>query len=309
MPKLKEFTFPSCDGEHTIYARQWTPDGEIRGVIQIAHGVAEHIRRYDGFMEYLARQGFVAVGNDHLGHGMNVADESELGYFGEKDGWSKVVGDIHRLHCRMQKEYPNVPIFLFGHSMGSFLARTYAIMNGEALDGLIICGTGHLQRPITLVGGAIAKLEIKRHGAGHHSTLMNDVAFGGYNKAFDPARTPSDWLSRDEAVVDAYIDDPLCGFVPTAGLFYEMMRGIGYITTKKNIERMPKDLPVLFISGSQDPVGENGKGVLRAYLAFLDAGMVDVNMRLFDQDRHEILNEPDKEDVYAYVLEWLENYV
>lgn len=309
MPQLKEFTFPSCDGEHTIYVRQWNPDGEVRAVVQIAHGVAEHIRRYDEFMEYLAERGFVVAGNDHLGHGWSVRDETELGYFGEEDGWSKVVGDLHRLHCRLKKEYPGVPVFLFGHSMGSFLARTYATMQGEDLDGLIVCGTGHQPKSLVLSGGAAAKLEIALHGAGYHSQLLNDMAFGSYNKGFAPARTKNDWLSRDETIVDAYTADPLCGYIPTAGLFYELMRGIGYVTTKKNIRRMPKDLPVLFVSGAEDPVGENGKGVLRAYLTFMDVGMEDVTMRLFEKDRHEILNELDKEDVYAYVLAWLEKYV
>ena len=309
MPTMKEFTIPSTDGVHQIYCRQWTPDGEVRGVVQIAHGVAEHIRRYDPFMTFLAERGFVAAGNDHLGHGYSVNSEEELGWFGESGGWSFVVGDMHRLHQKLKGEYPDVPIFLFGHSMGSFLSRTYAIGHGAELDGLVISGTGHQAKAMTTAGGAAARLEIRRHGTEYHSKLLNDLAFGGYNRGFSPARTESDWLSRDEAVVDAYRADPLCGFIPTAGLFRDMMGGIGFVTDRKNIRKMPKNLPVLFISGAADPVGENSKGVLRAYRAFVDEGMENVSLKLYPDARHEVLNETNRAEVYDDVLHWLERLV
>lgn len=306
MPMMKEFTFPSCDGEHDIYVRQWMPDGPVRAVLQIAHGVAEHIERYDPFMEFLAGQGFAVAGNDHLGHGRSARNESELGYFARERGWNKVVGDIHRLHCRLKQEFPEVPVFLFGHSMGSFLSRTYAIVNGGDLDGLIICGTGHQARPVVASGMAAAALEMKRRGGDYHSQQLNDLAFGGYNRGFGTVRTVSDWITRDPDVVDAYMDDPWCGFIPTAELFYEMMRGISFVTDSRQIDRMPKDLPVLMISGAADPVGENGKGVLRAYHAFISAGMEDATLKLYPGARHELLNELNRQDVYQDLLHWLE---
>lgn len=306
MATMKEFSIPSTDGVHRLYCRQWTPEGTVRGVVQIAHGVAEHIQRYDDFMAYLADQGFVAVGNDHLGHGRTVNCPEELGYFGAENGWGHVVADLRRVHGKLREEYPGVPMILFGHSMGSFLSRTYAITAGEELDGLVLCGTGHQSAAMVKSGGVAARLEVRRHGADYHSKTLNDLAFGGYNRGFDHPRTESDWLNRDPAEVDRYRADPLCGFLPTAGLFRDMMGGIGFVTDRKNIRKMPATLPVLFIAGGDDPVGENGKGVLRAYQAFIAAGMEDVTLKLYPGARHEILNELNRHQVYADVLHWLD---
>ena len=308
MATMNEFTFPSCDGVHEIYARQWLPEGPVRAVVQIAHGVAEHIARYDDFMQFLTEQGIAVVGNDHLGHGRSTRSADELGYFGVEKGWNHVVGDIHRLHRKIKGEYPDVPVFLFGHSMGSFLSRTYAILNGEDLDGLILCGTGHQSKAMVSAGLTASALEIRRHGPDYRSEMLNDMAFGSYNKEFEHVFTPSDWISRERSVVDRYLADPYCGFLPTAGLFHEMMRGISYVTDNGNIRKMPKDLPVLFISGAADPVGENGKGVMRAYSAFIGAGMMDATLKLYPGARHELLNETNKEDVYMDVLCWLNRY-
>lgn len=309
MEQLCEFTIPSCDGEHEIYVRQWMPEGKIRGVVQIAHGVSEYIERYDEFMRCLSAHGFVAAGNDHLGHGRSIKDETELGYFGAENGWSMVVGDIHRLHTRLKEDYPETPVFLFGHSMGSFLSRTYAILNGGDLDGLIVCGTGNQAAPLVMAGKAAAALEIRLHGVRHRSQKLNNLIFGAYNVKFSENRTPNDWLCRDEAIVDAYTGDPLCGGVPTVGLIYEMMRGIAFVSKPKNVERVPKDLPVFLISGADDPVGEQGKGVIKAYRLYLDAGVEDVSLKLYPGARHEILNEVNKEEVYDDVLEWLDKHM
>lgn len=309
MPQLHENTFPSCDGLHDIYVRKWTPDGPVRGVVQIEHGVLEYIRRYDDFMQTLASHGFVAAGDDHLGHGRTVKDETELGYFGPENGWSLVVGDIHRLRRQLKADYPDVPHILFGHSMGSFLVRTYAILNGDELDGLIVCGTGNQAAPLVLAGKAAAALEKRVHGPQYRSERLNNLIFGAYNVKFGETRTPNDWLCRDEAVVDAYTADPLCGGIPTVGLVYEMMRGIAFVTREKNVARMPDDLPVLLISGACDPVGDHGKGVTRAYHLMLSAGQKDVTLKLYPEGRHEILNELNKEEVYQDVLDWIEKRI
>lgn len=309
MPQLCEFTFPSCDGVHDIYVRKWVPDGPPRAVVQVEHGVSEYIQRYDAFMEFLAERGFVAVGDDHLGHGRTAAGADELGYFGEENGWSMIVGDAHRLHTQLKEEHPDLPLFLFGHSMGSFLVRTYAVLNGDGLDGLIVCGTGNQPGALVRAGKAAAWMEQRRHGPRYRSKRLNDLIFGAYNVKFGETRTPNDWLCRDETVVDAYTADPLCGGIPTVGLVYEMMKGIAFVTKKKNVARMPKELPVLFISGACDPVGDHGKGVMKAYSLFLDAGLKDVSLKLYPGGRHEILNELNKQEVYSDVLEWLEKHM
>ncbi len=306
MPILNEFSFGSSDCKSTIYVREWLPDTTPIGVIQICHGVAEHISRYDQFARFLAEHGFVVAGNDHLGHGKSVADVKKQGYFGEHGGWELVVGDIRKLYERLREQYFSLPIFLFGHSMGSFLARTYIIRYHDGPEGVILCGTGQQSSLLLATGLATANTVIRRYGAQHKSQLLNDMSFMGYNSHFKPNRTEFDWLTRSEAVVDAYIADPDCGYVSSAGLLRDMMTGIKYISSPKNLHRMNKDLPVYFISGDDDPVGEYGKGVLRAYNSFLKAGLSDVMLKLYHGARHEILNETNRDEVFADVLSWLE---
>ena len=305
MPIFSDYTFLSCNGKTEIHVRRCTPDGEIIGIVQIAHGIAEHVERYDAFAAFLAENGFLVVANDHLGHGESFTDEADMGFLAEVGGWDLAVGDMHQLYEQTNAEYPNLPYFLFGHSMGSFLARTYIIKYPTGLAGAVICGTGQQSSGLIQSGRTVGKAEIRRKGPKYRSSLLNSIAFGAYNNGIDPKRTDYDWLTRDEAIVDAYIADPLCGFVPTAGLFTDMMEGLAFISRRANMERMNKALPVLFISGDKDPVGENGKGVLKAYTYFLNAGMTDVTLKLYHDCRHEILNELCKEQVMGDVLSWL----
>ena len=305
MPQLTEYTFPSSDGKNEIRVREWRPDGAVKGSVQIAHGIAEYGPRYDGFCRFLAENGFAAAVNDHLGHGRTVRSREDLGFFAEEGGWELAVRDLHALHRRLLAEFPAKPAFLFGHSMGSFLTRTYLIGQPRELSGAIICGTGQQPGPIVAGGKLMAELEIRRNGARSRSDRLNALAFSSYNKGFE-GRTPSDWLSRDPGIVDRYVEDPLCGFVPTAALFRDMMGGIRFISRQANVERMRKDLPVLFISGEKDPVGEYGKGVKRAFAAFRRAGMKDVTLKLYPDCRHELLNELNKDEVMADVLAWIE---
>ena len=306
MPQCKDFYFDSSTGRNRIRARRCDPDCSPRAVVQIVHGIAEHMERYDEFMQFLASNGILAVGCDHLGHGKSAASPDELGLFAEQDGWSYVLKDIDKLRDKIREEYHDLPYVFFGHSMGSFLTRNYIIDNPHKYDAVIISGTGHQPLPVVLGGYAMASLAVKFSGPRSIGYTLNDVAFGAYNKGFDNPRTKFDWLSRDNAIVDKYIEDPLCGFVATVSLFRDMMGGIKYITNQNNIDRMNKDIPVYFMSGKEDPVGENGAGVTRAYNAFAKAGIKDVFMRLYPGGRHEMLNETNKEDVYRDILNWLD---
>lgn len=307
MPTMKEYTFTSSDSKTKIRVRRWDPDGAPRGIVQIAHGVAEHVERYDGFMSYLAENGFIAAANDHLGHGKSVTDKSNRGYFAKEDGWNLVVRDMHKLHDELFSEHPELPFFLFGHSMGSFLARTYIINYPAELSGAVICGTGHQDAALVNAGGAMASLVCKLKGDKHKSKFLNSVAFGSYNNGFKPNRTEYDWLSRDPDIVDKYIADPLCGYITCAGQLRDMMGGIKYITDMNNMVKMRKTLPVFFIAGEKDPVGENGKGVRKACEAFRTVGMEDVSIKLYPECRHEILNELNKDEVMKDVLVWIES--
>ena len=304
-----EFTFLSSDGRTQIFVRRRDSEIPARGIVQIAHGIAEHSERYLPFMDFLAENGFIAVANDHLGHGRSIASEADLGCFAEKNGWQLAVRDMKRLHDLLREENPDLPYFLFGHSMGSFLTRTYIIEYPDDPAGAIICGTGMQPAALVKSGGAMAKLLCATRGASHKSALLSATAFGGYNKAFEPKRTEYDWLTRDDAVVDKYIADPLCGFMPSAGLFRDMMGGISFISSLKNMKNMNKKLPVLFISGEKDPVGENGEGVKKAYAAFVKAGLQDVSIRLYPECRHELLNELNRAEVMDDVLAWLGGHI
>ncbi|MGE4353652.1 MAG: lysophospholipase [Oscillospiraceae bacterium] len=307
MAICNEFTFLSSNGKIDIHAVFWQPEIGVRGIVQVSHGVAEYVRRYNHFAHFLCDNGFLVVGIDNLGHGESVEKTEDLGYWGNTGGWEIVVADMRKLYELTRERYPDVPYFLFGHSMGSFLSRTYIIRYSIGLDGVILSGTGQQARPILVAARAIAALEIRSHGASYKSERLNKIAFGKYNNGIAPARTLSDWISRDTAVVDAYNEDPLCGYIPSAGLFRDMADGILFISNPRNVKRMNKKMPVFFISGDRDPVGENGKSVIRAYRSFLDAGMTDVSMKLYHGARHELLNETNKEEVYGDILNWLES--
>ena len=307
MAITSEYFFPSSDGKTLIHVNQWTPAGrDIVGVVQIAHGVAEYGARYEPVARFLCANGFVVVANDHLGHGQSLIENAPMVYFGEEDGWRHVVDDIEELRRRTAKVFPDKPYFLFGHSMGSFLSRTHLIRYPGVLSGCVLCGTGHQSAPVIAGGKLVADREIKRLGKKAYSAMADDLAFGAYNKAFAPTRTRFDWVSANEANVDAYIADPLCGGDTSLGLFRDMLDGLACITKQSNINKMNKDLPVFFIAGDRDPVGGMGRGVQKACACFRKAGLKDVSIKLYHGLRHEILNEASRQYVYQDVLDWLE---
>jgi len=309
MSNFTEAYFDSSTGTNRIYYRRCVPEGKPRAIVQIAHGIAENIERYEEFMKFLADNGILAVGNDHLGHGKSIESEFDKGFFASQNGWNHVVNDMRRLHDIVSEEYPEVPYIMFGHSMGSFLTRTYIIKFPELYDAVILSGTGHQGSALVTAGLTMSNLLVKINGAHSDGKMLNDIAFGSYLDRIENARTPYDWLSRDETIVDKYIADPLCGFVCTASLYRDMMSGIKFITSKKNIARMDKSKPVYFMSGAEDPVGEYGKGVNRAYKAFCDALVEDVMIRLYPGGRHEMLNETNKLDVFRDILNWINSKI
>jgi len=303
----REFTFLSADGKTAIHAAEWMPEGTPRAVLQIVHGVSEHILRYAPFAEYLTAHGFAVVGHDHLGHGTTVAPGAPRLYFGPKGSWDWVVQDVETLRKLSRERFPELPYFLLGHSMGSFLARTHLIRHPGVTDGAVIMGTGQMA-PLLIKGGrAVAAIESLRVGEEHGSPLVQALSFKTYNKIFAPNRTGFDWLSVNEENVDSYISHPLCGGNPSIGLFREMLWGMGFIAKPEQLKRMDVTTPILFISGGMDPVGDLGKGVERAYESFRAAGVQDVSLKLYPGLRHEILNETERETVYEDVRLWLES--
>ena len=307
MINCTDFTFPSSDGVTSLHGGAWfDSDNAPRAVLQIAHGVSEHISRYDHFARFLVRHGFAVVGHDHLGHGDSLPEGGTPIYFADEDGWKHAVDDMALLQSRIRREAPDLPLFLLGHSMGSFLTRTFLIRYPRRVRGAVIMGTGW-QSGLTIRGGLmVASAAALKGGKRRTSNLITNLAFGGYNKAFAPNRTAFDWLSADSENVDRYIADPQCGQDATIGLFEDMLGGIRFNQQPANLRRMDPDTPVLFISGGEDPVGAMGKGVLRSRDAFQKAGMKDVKCILYPGLRHEILNEQlQQSQVYADLLDWL----
>ncbi|MCD8510485.1 MAG: alpha/beta hydrolase [Bacillus sp. (in: Bacteria)] len=301
------FSFTGEDGVE-IFARKWSPESEVevKGVVQIAHGMAEHSERYDDFASFLVDEGFVVFANDHRGHGQTIKNKEDYGFFVEENGFETVVEDLHILTDHIGEEYPNVPIFLFGHSMGSFLVRRYIQRFDKGLQGVIISGTGGNPGIVGKLAKGIAKREINKLGKKGPSELLSKLVFGKHNKQFNPARTEYDWLSADEAVVDAYIKDPLCGGTCTAGFFLDLFEGLEAIHRKESMSKVRKDLPIFVFSGDKDPVGGNGKGVLQVYNSFKKVGLKDVECKLYPSGRHEMLNEVNKDEVFNDILKWMD---
>ena len=301
-----EYTFTSANGSTPIHVREWVPDCDINAVVQISHGICEYAGRYAPFARYLASKGFVVVANDHLGHGQSVLSEEDLGYFGPLGSWETVVEDIEQLRRLTAEKWPESPYFLLGHSMGSFLARTWLIRHPEAgLAGVILSGTGQPAAPVLAAGRMLCDADVLKNGPRHRSLDIYGMAFGSYNKKIEPRRSPYDWLTRDEAVVDAYAADPLCTFTPASSLFREMLSGLATVGSAKEIGWMSKDIPIILMSGDADPVGGWGVQVAKVYSLLVRAGCRDVAYKFYPGARHEILNETNKAEVYKDILDWL----
>lgn len=299
---MQEFYLQTENG--CIHCCQWLPVCEPVGIVQIIHGICDYVARYTELAEFLADRGYVVVGEDHPGHGKSVGEHDRFGYL--TGGWMGTVRLIHQLYSKTRAEFPHIPYFMLGHSMGSFLLRTYLYTYHVDLSGAILSGTCWQPELLLPAAALICKEEASRLGAENHSPLLQSMAFGSYNKAFAPNRTPYDWVCSREAVVDVYARDPYCTWLPSIQLCTEMMNGIRMNQKRSNLSRMQKDLPVFFFAGQQDPVGNMGNGVLKAVQAFKNAGMKDVFVELYPNMRHECHNEENREKVFGDILLWIE---
>lgn len=308
MGKVEEYYFLSANGVNKIHTMKWIPDGEPIGVVQLVHGMVEFIKRYDGFAKYLNEQGLLVVGHDHIGHGESVNSEDEWGYF-SPNGAEDALKDMVTITKTTKEAYPDLPYIIFGHSMGSFFTRKYAILHGDLVDGVVVCGTGHL--PTALGGVARGLNGVIRlfRGDKYRSKLMNGLVLGNVLDRIENPRTSCDWLCKDEEIVDAYVANPANQFLFTMNGIRSMVGTIQYAVNPKRIANMDKNLPVLVVSGAEDPIGGYGKNVKIAYDLFKKADIKDVSMHLFEGDRHEILNELDREDVYKYIYDWMKVHV
>ncbi len=300
------FNFSAKDGK-SIFAKKWFSDDEPKAIVQIAHGMAEHIDRYHEFASFLVSHGIYVYGNDHRGHGHTETRDSDRGYFADENGYETIVEDMKTLTDLIRQDYPTTPIFLLGHSMGSFLSRRYIQLYGDLVAGVIFSATGGHPGFLGKVGHLLAVREARKLGRRTPSSKMNALTFGSYNKAFKPNRTEFDWLSRDEKEVDKYISDPLAGGVFSAGFFEDFLKALNSLYDED--DNIPKQLPVCFLSGDKDPVGKNTKGVLQSYNQLKTVGLKDVNYKFYPEARHEILNETNKQEVYDDILNWINNHL
>lgn len=306
---MQDIYYPSKDGITTIHACIWKPEGEIKGVVQIIHGMCEYAARYSPFAEYLTEHGFLVCAEDHLGHGQSVKDKSLLGYFNKERSTDTVIEDIRALQLKVKDTAGDKPYFVLGHSMGSFFCRKYISVYGRDLDGAVVMGTG-FKGGVTL-GSALLLVRLNALFCGwkNRSRVIKKLAFGSYNKKFKPKRTESDWLSVDTGNVDNYIADEQCNFSFTNNGYAILFGIIRQACSDKVISAVPENLPVYFVAGKDDPVGDYGKGVVKAKQKFEKAGVKDVSITLYEGARHEILNDTCKRQVMDDLLDFFEKHM
>ncbi|MCK5005177.1 MAG: lysophospholipase [Candidatus Aminicenantes bacterium] len=303
-----KFTIEAEDGKR-IFVYRWLPaeKKKLKCIVQISHGMAEHAERYKGFAEYLNEKGIGVYANDHRGHGKTAGAIEDVGYFDDHSGWDLVVNDMFILTEKIKNENPGIPVFMFGHSMGSFLSRDYIARPESEVSGVILSGTAGDPGILGNVGIMIAKLSCRIKGAKKPDKLLDKLSFGSFNNGIKQPRTKFDWLSRDDKVVDKYIADDYCGGIFSSGFFLDLFQGIKKINKKDNIRNIPVELPVYFISGEKDPVGDNSKGVVKVMKSFTKAGVKDIEYKFYENGRHEMLNELNKDEVYSDIFNWIES--
>ena len=306
---MEDIFYPSKDGKNTIHACIWRPQSEIKGVVQIIHGMAEYAERYTAFAEYLAGNGYLVCAEDHLGHGKSVQSEQDLGYFNDQKDIEIVISDIRELQLKILEQTGNKPYFLLGHSMGSFFCRACISAFGNDLSGAIIMGTGFLGKPLLNTALCLVNLNALFKGWRNRSKFIKNLAFGGYNKKIKPAKCENDWLSVNPENVDTYQADPLCGFKFTNNGYKILFTIIKKACSSKTVKSTPKDLPILLVAGEEDPVGGYGKGVIKTHGKLKAAGVKDIAIKLYSNSRHEILNDYCKDEVYKDLLAFLHSHI
>lgn len=294
------------DGEEVFFKKWYDEDAKPKAILQLAHGMAEHINRYHEFASFLVSKGVFVYGNDHRGHGQTGEKSGLFGFFAEEDGFERVVEDLKEINDFIHEQYPDIPVFIMGHSMGSFLVRRFVQRFQGVVNGAIISGTGGNPGLLGKIGKSLAKSQIRKIGKRTGSPLMNKMTFGSYNKGVTDVQTEFDWLTSDRKEVQKYIDDPHCGFISTAGFYYDLLSGLETIHKNQEVAKIEKDLPFFFFSGDKDPVGGNSKGVLSAIQQYKKTGIQKIEYKFYKEGRHEMLNETNRDEVMADIVEWIE---
>ena len=295
----QELYSPSVDGVHQLHTIYWVPEGEVKAVLQIVHGMAEHMELYDEFARYLSERGVAVVGHDHLGHGLTAKDAEELGWFGWPDGNEYLIGDIHRIREKSQFRFPGVPYFILGHSMGSFLVRQYLGLHGEGLAGAVVMGTSELPDVLLKAMEKLCLWMGKRKGWRYRSPFIDGLLIKGFEK-----KLGIEWLTKNDESNRRYQADPLCGYAFTLNGYYHFFRNVLRANELEAAGRMPKSMPILFTAGGEDPVGFEGKGVKSVYRRYKKQGAM-AELKLYAGMRHVILQEVDRLTVFEDLFRWM----
>jgi len=287
----------------SFFLYEWLPDDptSVKGVVQIVHGMMEHAGRYLPLAEYLNARGFMVVAEDHPGHGKTASNPKELGHLEGRKGWMAILDQIHLVISDVKNRFPGRPYILVGHSMGSMLARHIAILHGNILNALILSGPEDTARPLIWAGMALSGGSGILYGRHYRNRMINYLTYKTFNRYFKPSRTPFDWLTTDNDLVDRYLKDPLCGFPSTSGFYQGMFHGLKIINQKGSLGKIPDHLPVLIINGKHDAVGKFTKGARQ----LREAGLWDVTVRTYPEGRHEMHNEKNRGEVFADLAEWI----
>ncbi|MCR5609896.1 MAG: alpha/beta hydrolase [Lachnospiraceae bacterium] len=301
-----DFYYESVDEKTRVHAVKYKPQGEIRGVIQIIHGMNEYIGRYDELARFLCDNGFMVVGNDHIGHGESIENDDNLGYFCEKEGNKVLLKDIVKLMNIAQRECPDIPYYIIGHSMGSFMLRHIIALYGDRIDGAVICATGNQPGYLSAFGMVLCNLLSIVNGDHYRSKFVAAQMFKGYNKRITNKKTDFDWIVSDERVVEKYINDPKCNYIYSLNGYNNFMKIINGVNNKSLLNRIPKDLPVFFIAGEEDPVAGYGKYTTELVKLYEKIGIKNVDCKLYPNARHEIHNDYCKETVFDDIINWID---
>ncbi len=302
-----EFRFETSD-KISINAVKWVAaakETSPMAVVQISHGMAEHVSRYDEFAKILVKNGFSVYGNDHRGHGKTANIIENIGFFASENGWFKVSEDMFKLTQIIKNENPNIPVFLLGHSMGALLSQTYAIFHSCEMDGIVLSGLSGDLGFLRNIAIFIAKIIAKFHHKETPSPFLNNLSFGKFNKNFSPVRTHFDWLTRDSQIVDNYVNDIFCGGIFSVGFFQDLLTGLSFVHKTENLQKIRKNLPYFLLSGAKDPVTKNGKSISEWILKLKKVKIENISHKIYADCRHEILNEINRQEIYFDIINWL----
>ncbi|MCZ6807108.1 MAG: lysophospholipase [Deltaproteobacteria bacterium] len=300
--KSADFTFQTVDGAK-LHVNGWTIDN-AKAVVQVIHGLAEYGSRYARIAQALADAGYNTYAHDHRGHGKSIPEGQPPGHMADEDAWNRIVEDSHGVNREIAKRHPNLPIIVLGHSMGSFVLQQLLFEHPSDMIAASLSASNGKPPAIAMLGKLIARIERLRVGKRNPSPVMQKLTFDEYNKAFAPNRTTFDWLSRDDHEVDIYVADPLLGFAASTQTWIDMLDGLSRISNPKNISRVPQSMPIYLFAGSEDPVGNMGKGMRNLYDTYKRAGIFDVRLKLYDDARHETLNETNRQEVTDDFIAW-----